>query len=107
EPHAAVESDQSDRRDLHPQRPQQRRPVQPGPAARGALDLDRLALTRPALAIGADRSIASAGTGCREGVGMLLTIPNVLTGDQVADAREHLARADLADGRVQAGYHAP
>jgi len=35
---------------------------------------------------------------------MLLTIPNVLTGDQVAEAREHLARADWVDGRVTAGY---
>jgi PKHD-type hydroxylase len=35
---------------------------------------------------------------------MLLTIPDVLTGDQVAEAREHLARADWVDGRVTAGY---
>ena len=35
---------------------------------------------------------------------MLLTIPNMLTGDQVAEAREHLARADWVDGRVTAGY---
>ncbi len=35
---------------------------------------------------------------------MLLTIPNVLTGDQVAEAREHLVRADWVDGRVTAGY---
>ena len=35
---------------------------------------------------------------------MLLTIPDVLTRDQVAEAREHLARADWVDGRVTAGY---
>ena len=35
---------------------------------------------------------------------MLLTIPDVLTGDQVAEARDHLARADWVDGRVTAGY---
>ncbi len=35
---------------------------------------------------------------------MLLTIPDVLTRDQVAEAREQLARADWVDGRVTAGY---
>jgi len=35
---------------------------------------------------------------------MLLTIPDVLTRDQVAEARDHLARADWVDGRVTAGY---
>lgn len=35
---------------------------------------------------------------------MLLSIPEVLTGDQVAEAREQLARADWVDGRVTAGY---
>ncbi len=35
---------------------------------------------------------------------MLLTIPDVLTRDQVAEAREHLARADWMDGRVTAGH---
>jgi len=35
---------------------------------------------------------------------MLLTIPEVLTRDQVAEARDHLARADWVDGRVTAGY---
>ena len=35
---------------------------------------------------------------------MLLTIPDVLTADQVAEAREHLARADWVDGRVTAGH---
>jgi len=35
---------------------------------------------------------------------MLLSIPDVLTGDQVAESREHLARADWVDGRVTAGY---
>jgi PKHD-type hydroxylase len=35
---------------------------------------------------------------------MLLTIPDVLTGDEVAEAREQLARADWVDGRVTAGY---
>jgi len=34
----------------------------------------------------------------------LLTIPDVLTRDQVAEARDHLARADWVDGRVTAGY---
>jgi len=35
---------------------------------------------------------------------MLLTIPDVLTRDQVAEAREHLAGAGWVDGRVTAGY---
>jgi PKHD-type hydroxylase len=35
---------------------------------------------------------------------MLLTIPEVLTRDQVAAAREHLTRADWVDGRVTAGH---
>jgi PKHD-type hydroxylase len=35
---------------------------------------------------------------------MLLTIPDVLTHDQVAAARDHLAKADWVDGRVTAGY---
>ena len=61
----------------------------PGTAARGAPDLERHVLAR---------------TCCQEGVSMLLTIPDVLTRDQVAEARDHLARADWVDGRVTAGY---
>ena len=38
--HAAVEPLQSDRQDLHSQHQQQRRPLRPGPAARGAPDLE-------------------------------------------------------------------
>jgi PKHD-type hydroxylase len=37
---------------------------------------------------------------------MLITIPNVLTSDQVAHARKALAGAEWIDGRVTAGYQA-
>jgi len=37
---------------------------------------------------------------------MLITIPNVLTPDQVAQARQRLAQAAWVDGRVTAGYQA-
>lgn len=37
---------------------------------------------------------------------MLITIPDVLTQDQVADVRNQLASADWVDGRVTAGYQA-
>ncbi len=37
---------------------------------------------------------------------MLITIPNILTPEQVAHARERLASADWVDGKVTAGYQA-
>ena len=37
---------------------------------------------------------------------MLITIPNILTPEQVAHARERLAGADWVDGKVTAGYQA-
>lgn len=37
---------------------------------------------------------------------MLITIPDVLTPDQVASARQQLAAAEWVDGRVTAGYQA-
>ena len=37
---------------------------------------------------------------------MLLTIPNLFTKDQVAEARQHLLAAEWIDGRVTAGYQA-
>src|SRR6202020_2757907 len=37
---------------------------------------------------------------------MLITIADVLTAEQVAQARETLAEADWVDGRVTAGYQA-
>ena len=76
--------------------------LQPGPAARGAPDVERHVLTRPALA--SERTVDREGGTAARGVSMLLTIPDVLTGDQVAEAREHLARADWVDGRVTAGH---
>ena len=37
---------------------------------------------------------------------MLITIPNLFTKDQVAEARQHLRAAEWIDGRVTAGYQA-
>jgi PKHD-type hydroxylase len=37
---------------------------------------------------------------------MLITIPNLFTKEQVAEAREHLLAAEWIDGRVTAGYQA-
>ncbi len=51
---------------LHPQRQQQRRPLQPGPAARGAPDVERHVLTRSCPRDRMDQSIASAETAARK-----------------------------------------
>ena len=73
EPHAAVQPVQSDRPGLHPEHQQQRRPLHPRPAARGAPDLQRHVL----------------------GAAMLLYDSRGLTRDQVAAAREQLDQGGL------------
>src|SRR5580704_63422 len=42
----------------------------------------------------------------KEDVSMLLTIPQVFSKEQVADARQQLLAAEWVDGRVTAGYQA-
>ena len=98
---AAPERLQPDRRGLHPQHQQQRRTLQPGPPADRRPHGQRRLLSPPLPAF--LRPGPAWARAPHESCIMLIAVPDVLSADQVAQARQLLETAAWIDGRVTAG----